>query len=96
MQTMTRTSVAVNDHVFALAQGADLDALHRDIVAAVHRGGGFVELMVVGNRNVSVFFTPTTTVISSVETVPLDARDDGDHLSPFGGQYDGLDGDVDG
>ena len=87
-QTMIRTQMAVNDAVFALAQGQDLDDLRRRIETAVDLGGRFVSFVVVGNREVSVLFSPGTSVALSVETVVYDERDDGNLGVPFGGFFD--------
>lgn len=87
-QTMVRTQMAVNDAVFALAQGQDLDDLRRRIETAVDLGGRFVSFIAVGNRQVSILFSPSTNVALSVETVVYDHRDDGNLDMPFGGFFD--------
>lgn len=87
-QTMVRTQMAVNDAVFALAQGQDLDDLRRRIETAVDLGGRFVSFIVVANRQVSILFSPGTNVALSVETVMYDERDDGNLDVPFGGFFD--------
>ncbi|MFF8188233.1 hypothetical protein ACF044_13365 [Microbacterium sp. NPDC016588] len=87
-KTMIRTQMAVNDAVFALAQGQDLDALKNRIESAVAQGGRFASFVVVGNREVSVLFSPHTAVAFSVETVAFDERDDGDADVPYGGFFD--------
>ncbi|MCC4247504.1 hypothetical protein [Microbacterium testaceum] len=86
--TMVRTQMAVSDAVFLLAQGQDLDDLKRRIENAVDLGGRFVSFVVVGNREVSVLFSPRTSVTFSVETVLYDDRDDGDADMPYGGFFD--------
>lgn len=86
--TTIRTQVAVNDAVFSLAHGQDDGALRAAIEAAVAQGGRFVSFMVVGSREVSVLFTPHTSVAFSTETVAYDERDDGDPDVPFGGFFD--------
>lgn len=88
MKTTTRISVAIDDHVHALAQGADLNALQRDIIAAVRNGGEFVVLKVAGAGEISVLFTSSTAVAFSLETVPFDTGDDWRHPSPFDGNDD--------
>ncbi|MFG6444588.1 hypothetical protein ACFXP7_04850 [Microbacterium sp. P06] len=89
-QTMVRTSIAIGEANFLLAQDADLDALKQDIVTAVQAGGDFVEFVVVGNRTVSALLTGRDSIILSIETVPLDARDTGDVDAPFGTFFDEL------
>lgn len=90
-ETMVRTQAAIDDAVYLLAQGQDLDALKEQIEAAARSGGGFVDFTVVGNREVSVLVTAGTRVVFSVETVRYDERDTGDQAAPFGGLYDFYD-----
>ena len=90
MQTMARTRIALNESEFFLAQGQDAAELRGRIEEAMHRGGGFVEFTVVGNRSVSVLITSVTHVVISIETVEFDARDTGDSTVPYGGEYDLL------
>ncbi|WP_026096047.1 hypothetical protein [Microbacterium sp. B19] len=85
---MIRTQMAVNDTVFALAQGQDISSLKAAIETAVAQGGRFASFVVVGNREVSVLFSPHTSVAFSVETAAFDERDDGDADIPFGGFFD--------
>lgn len=87
-KTMIRTQMAVNDAVFALAPGQDIEALKKRIEDAVGHGGRFESFVVVGNREVSVLFSPHTSVAFSVETVSYDERDDGDPDVPYGGFFD--------
>lgn len=87
-KTLIRTQMAVNDAVFALAQGQDIEALKARIEGAVERGGRFESFVIVGNREVSVLFSPHTSVAFSVETVAFDERDDGDADVPYGGFFD--------
>lgn len=88
VKTMVRTHVAVNDVGFLLAQGQDLDALKDRIQEAAHDGAKFVDMMIVGNRFVSVLVTMGTHIVISVSTVEFDERDNGDDNAPFGGEYD--------
>ena len=85
---MVRTQLAINEAVFFLAQNQDIDALKERIESAVERGGRFASFVVVGNREVSVLFSPHTSVAFSIETVAFDERDDGDADVPFGGFFD--------
>lgn len=85
---MIRTTITIGDAHFLLAQGQDLEALRRRIEEAIHRGGGFVDFVVVGNRTVSALMTGSERVIFTVETVPFDERDTGDPDVPFGGFFD--------
>ncbi len=87
-RTMVRTQIAIDEASFFLAQGQDALELRSRIEDAVHAGGRFVSFVVVGNREVSVLFTPHSRVALSVETVPYDARDTGDADEPYGGFFD--------
>lgn len=88
MQTMVRTQIAMDGSNFLLAQGQDLDDLKRRIEDAARSGARFVDFVVVGNRNVSVFVSSGTEVVISIETVQYDPRDTGDEETPFGGEFD--------
>ena len=88
MQMMVRAQAAIDDAVYLLAQGQDLERLKRRIEEGARSGGIFVEFTVVGNREVSVLVTSRTRVVFSVETVPFDERDSGDQDAPFGGFFD--------
>lgn len=87
-QTMVRTQIAIDDHAFFLAQGQDVDGLQARIEDAVRAGGRFERFVVVGNRQMSVLFTPMSRVAFSVETVQYDPRDTGDSDEPLGGFFD--------
>ncbi len=88
LQTMKRNLLAVDGTTYPLAQGVDVDDLKRQIEDAVKSSARFVNFVVVGNRAVSVLFTPRTCVQISVETVQYDPRDTGEENTPFGGFYD--------
>lgn len=90
MQTMVRTRIALNDTEFFLAQGQDVGELRQRIEDAMHSGGGFVEFVVVGDREVSVLIASATQVVISVETVNFDTRDTGEGAVPYGGEFDLL------
>ncbi|MFS0793319.1 hypothetical protein [Microbacterium sp. 1P10AE] len=83
-ETMERACAEINDSTLALAQSENITELKRSIVRAVVDGGGFVDIMVVGNRVASVLFTVHTAVVITTATVEFDARDDGDSDAPFG------------
>lgn len=88
-ETMVRTQIAVDASSFYLAQGQDADELRGRIEEAVRSGGRFENFVVVGNRQMSVLFTPHSRVVFSVETVQYDPRDTGDADEPFGDFFDG-------
>lgn len=81
--TMERPALVINGDVLALAQGESISELKRRIVDVVRAGGGFVDLTVVGNRVVTVFFSAHTQMTITVGTVEFDARDDGDSAAPY-------------
>ncbi len=87
---MVRSHLSIGLEHYHLAQGQDVDGLKSSIEAAVRGGGAFVDFVVVGNRSVSVLFTPAVPVIFTVETVPFDSRDTGNTADPFGGFFDDL------
>ena len=87
-KTMVRTTLAVGESVYLLAQGQDYKALERRIEKALDDGGRFVEFVVVGNRTVSILIARSQSVVFLVETVPFDDRDTGDVDYPFGGFHD--------
>ena len=89
-RTMVRTTLAVGESVYLLAQGQDYKALERRIEKALDDGGRFVEFVVVGNRTVSTLTAGSQSVTFLVETVPFDERDTGDVGYPFGGFHDGA------
>ncbi|WP_309064483.1 hypothetical protein [Microbacterium sp.] len=88
LQTMNRTLLGVDGTTFPLAQGVDVDDLKRRIEEAVETSGRFVNFVVVGNRPVSVLFTPHSSVHITDETVQFDPRDTGEESAPFGGFFD--------
>lgn len=87
-RTMMRTTVAIGEDRYLLAQGHDLDDLKTRMSAAVRDGGAFVDFVAVGNRTVSVLMTSWIRVVFTVETVQFDSRDTGDVEAPFGTFYD--------
>ncbi|MFS0912055.1 hypothetical protein AB3M89_09710 [Microbacterium sp. 179-I 3D2 NHS] len=90
VRTMVRTRVAVDDVGFLLAQGQDIDAIKQEIESAMRTGPRFVDLIVVGNRSVSILISAQMHIVITVETVPFDERDTGDDTAPFGGLFDLL------
>lgn len=85
---MVQTEVTFDGTSFLLSQDQDVGDLRRRIEEAVNTAGTFVDLVVVGNRLVSVLITPRSHVTISVATVAYDARDTGDLDYPYGGYYD--------
>lgn len=84
---MLRTTVSINDRAFALAQGSDIDRIKADLLEAVQAGGQFVDVVIVGNRALSILVTAGIPIVFEVETVPADDRDTGDTEHP----YDAID-----
>ncbi len=87
---MVQTEVTFDGRGFLLAQDQDVTDLRRRIEAATQTSGAFVDLVVVGNRKLSVLITPHSHVTITEATVPFDSRDTGDLDSPFGGYWDVL------
>jgi len=75
--------VHIAERSYALAQNADLATIRSDMEAAVQAGGLFVDLVVVGNRAVSVLVTPGIPIVIDQEQVEDDGRDTGDVDRPF-------------
>lgn len=85
---MVQTEVIFDGTSFLLSQDQDVGDLKARIEEAARGTGTFVDLVVVGNRSVSVLITPRSHVTISVATVAYDARDTGDVDYPYGGYYD--------
>lgn len=86
--TMIQTEVVFDGSRFLLAQDQDVDDLGRRIEAAAKTAGTFVDMVVVGNKAVSVLITSSTQVTISVATVAYDPRDTGDVDFPYSGYLD--------
>ena len=89
-ETMIQTEVVFDGSRFLLAQDQDVDDLRRRIEAAANTAGTFVDMVVVGNKAVSVLITPSTQVTISVATVAYDPRDTGDVDFPYSGYLDAM------
>ncbi len=89
-ETMIQTEIVFDGSSYLLAQDQDIDDLRERIESASKTAGTFVDMVVVGNRAVSVLITPMTQVTISVATVAYDPRDTGDVDFPFTGLYDEL------
>lgn len=89
-ETMTQTEVVFDGSRFLLAQDQDVDDLRRRIEAAAKTAGTFVDMVVVGNKAVSVLITQSTQVTISVATVAYDPRDTGDVDFPYSGYLDAM------
>ncbi|WP_255305051.1 hypothetical protein [Microbacterium sp. 3J1] len=90
VKLMVQTEVTFDGMSFVLAQNEDVQEIRRQIEAAVQTAGTFIDIVVVGNRQVSVLITPRSHVTISTAAVAFDARDTGELDSPFGGYYDLL------
>lgn len=80
---MLRHTVTIDNREFLLAQGLDLPALKRRVVASIRAGGGMVDFTVLGNREVSVLIAAGVRVLFQSEQVDEDVRDTGDVTYPF-------------
>lgn len=83
---MRRDTVKIGDDRFVLAQGHSIDDVKTAMVAAIRANGDLVDLVVYGNREVSVLLTPGVSVVFTSEIIAideLDPRDSGDVELPF-------------
>lgn len=89
---MRRDTVTVAGERFVLAQGHDLGDVKERTVQAARDGGDLVDLVVLGNVEVSVLVTPGVPVVFTSEVIEYDdqdPRDTGDVTSVFD-SYDGF------
>ncbi len=87
---MIQTEIVFDGSTYLLSQDQDVDDLRQRIESATRTSGTFVDMVVVGNKAVSVLITPSTRVTISVATVAYDPRDTGDVDFPYSGLYDEL------
>ena len=83
---MRQNTVRIGDDRFVLAQGHDLDDIKTAAVAAMRANGDIVDLVVVGNKTVSVLISPGVAVVFTSEVIAAgaeDSRDTGDIGHPF-------------
>ena len=83
---MRQDTVKVGDDRFVLAQGHSIDDAKAATVAALRANGGLVDLVVFGNRKVSVLISPGVPVVFTSEVLDVadeDDRDTGDVGYPF-------------
>jgi len=80
---MIRTTVTIDGKTYGLSQGADVAGLKQSTTEASRAGGGMVEFVVVGNRQVSALVSPGVPVIFEDHDVPDDDRDTGDVQEPW-------------
>lgn len=83
---MRRNTVRIGSDRFVLAQGHSLDDVKAATVAAVRANGALVDLVVYGNKEVSVLVSPGVPVVFTSETIDAgdeDHRDTGDTAYPF-------------
>jgi hypothetical protein len=90
--SMRRDTVTVAGERFVLAQGHGLDDVKEHTVRAARDGGGLIDLVVLGNAEVSVLITPGVPVVFTSEMIEYDdqdPRDTGDVTSVFD-PFDGF------
>lgn len=83
---MRRDTVKIGEDRFLLAQGHDIEIVKAATVAALRANGDLVDLVVYGNREVSVLVSPGVAVLFTSEIVEdedQDSRDTGDVSFPF-------------
>jgi hypothetical protein len=85
-----RNTVRVGDESFVLAQGHSIDDVKAATVAALRANGNLVDLVVYGNKEVSVLISPGVPVVFTSEPIAndRDSRDTGDVDFPFDTQVD--------
>lgn len=81
--TMIRNSVAIDGREFLLAQHSDMPGLKQAAKDAVLAGAGYLNLTVIGNREVSILLTPGVMVLFESAEVTFDSRDTGDLAYPY-------------
>jgi hypothetical protein len=85
-KTMRQDTVRVGNDRFVLAQGHSIDDVKAATVAALRANGDLVDLVVYGNREVSVLISPGVPVVFTSEIIAVgeeDHRDTGDVGHPF-------------
>jgi hypothetical protein len=80
---MQRATLTLDGHSYPLAQGVELDELKSTIENAVHAGGKFVDITVLGNVAVSILVAPGFPILLTTEEVQDDPRDNGEISEPF-------------
>lgn len=76
-----RTTIGSKSYV--LAQGHPVDDLRSSVEAAVRAGGAFVDVVVYGNRRISVLVSPGLPFVIEESDLTDDSRDTGDVNEPF-------------
>ena len=83
---MRQDTVRIGNDRFVLAQGHSIDDVKAATVAAMRANGDLVNLVVYGNKEVSVLVSPGVPVIFTSEFLEEDDedhRDTGDVENPF-------------
>jgi hypothetical protein len=80
---MRRITLAVDGRSYELAQGTRLKELKSSIETAVHNGGRFVDVTVVGNVAMSILVSPGVPILLTTRQVREDDRDTGNLGEPF-------------
>lgn len=83
---MRRDTVRIGNDRFVLAQGHSLDDVKAATVAALRANGDLIDLVVYGNKEVSVLISPGVPVVFTSEIIEPDdhdVRDTGDLERPF-------------
>ncbi|KZX21959.1 hypothetical protein [Rathayibacter tanaceti] len=80
---MIRTTVTIEGKTYGLSQGTDVDDLKQSATRATQAGGGLIDFVIVGNRQVSVLISSGVPVIFEELEVLDDDRDTGDVHRPW-------------
>lgn len=83
---MRQDTVRIGNDRFVLARGHSIDDVKAATVAAMRANGDLVNLVVYGNKEVSVLVSPGVPVVFTSELIDTDDedhRDTGDVKNPF-------------
>jgi hypothetical protein len=83
---MRQDTVTIGALRFTLAQGHDIEQVKAATIAALRANGDIVDLVVYGNKKVSVLVSPGVPVVFASEVIDVareDPRDTGDVEYPF-------------
>lgn len=85
-ECMRQDTVRIGNDRFVLAQGHSIDEVKAATVAAMRANGDLVDLVVYGNKEISVLVSPGVSVVFTSELIDADDedhRDNGDVENSF-------------
>jgi hypothetical protein len=83
---MLTSKLTVNDKVFLLESVEEGQNTRKALAAALHGGGGFVELRLIDGRSVSLLLSPG--VVAVLEDIEVAEDDGGDNVASTTSVYD--------